>query len=57
MAKHLKDNDNTILLIVTKDEAFEPKEFEEIETKVGKNNVAIKDSTLCKQFFSIDFRH
>ena len=44
---NLKAND-TVLLIVTKDQSIEPKEVEEIETKVGKNNVAIKDSSLCK---------
>jgi len=45
MATHLNENDS-VLIIVSKDQTFEPKEVEEIETKVGKNNVAIKDTTL-----------
>jgi len=45
MAKHLNDNNNALLL-TAKDLTFDPKEVEEIETKIGKNNVSIQDLTL-----------
>lgn len=49
MAKHLTESDK-VLMITDKDHSFDPKEVEEIESKVGKNNVSTLDVNNCMNF-------